>query len=172
MPRRAPLLLPLPLLLLSLLAGLAAAHPSRPDCAGPSGGHGPAAAGSGGFALSGPAEGVAAGATAPLTLRGPVPFRGFLVVPTDAAHGGAFVPPLGSGTRLACGGVGHSSPALKDAATLTWRAPDAFTGAATFSYYVLVSAGEWCGPLSASVAVHGGGGAKNATSAAAAPVKG
>jgi hypothetical protein len=165
MPRGAPLLLPL--LLLPLLAGLAAAHPSRPDCAGPSGGHGPAGAGSGGFALRGPAGGVAAGATSTLTLRGPVPFRGFLVVPTDAVRGGAFALPL-TGMRLACGGVGHASPAPKDAVTLTWRAPsDAAAGAATFSYYVVVAAGEWYGPLSASVAVHGGA---NATTVAA-PVK-
>ena len=165
--RRAVAPLLLLLLLLSIGAGVVVAHPSRPDCAGPGGGHGPAAVGSGGFALRGPASGAAAGETAQLTLRGPVPFRGFLVVPADAAHGGAFVPPL-NGARLACGGVGHSSAAPKDVAALTWRAPDAFAGAAAFTYYVVVSAGQWYGPLQASVpAVHGGA---NATTAAV-PVK-
>lgn len=149
---------------LLLLLGCAGAHPSRPECGGPTGGHGPAAAGSGGFTLRGPPGGVAAGATAALTLRGPVPFRGFLVTPNtaDAAHGGAFAS-APAGARLICGGVGHASAAAKDAMTLPWRAPAA-AGDVAMRFFVVVGASEWYGPLSASIAVTHG--AVNATKAA------
>ena len=142
------------LLLLLLICTAAWAHPSRPECGGPERGHGPASPGSGGYSLSAPAGGVAANATAALTLRGPAPFRGFLVTPTgNAARGGAFTAP--PGTRLVCGGVGHASSAVKEAVTLPWRAPDA-PGDVAFTFYVLASAAEWYGPLHATVAVHGG----------------
>jgi hypothetical protein len=146
---------------LLLLLGCAGAHPSRPECGGPTGGHGPALAGSGGFTLRGPPGGVAPGATAALTLRGPVPFRGFLVTPAEAAHGGGAFASAPTGTRLICGGVGHASAASKDAVTLPWRAP-AKEGDVAMRFFVVVGAAEWYGPLSASIAVHG---AANATKA-------
>ncbi len=104
---------------------------------------------------------------AALTLAGPTPFRGFLVTPATPSSGAFTVAP--GGARLACGGIGHSSPVAKSAVQLTLALPAAAQsgGATTLSlkYFVVLSPVTWFGPLTATLQLAPAGGGGNATAA-------
>jgi hypothetical protein len=119
-----------------------------------------------------------------LTLSGRTPFRGFLVTPAPSSPPSApsalltFPAPLPAGARAACGGVGHASPALKAALALRVALPAAAAAAGSappadvaLRYYVLVSAAEWYGPLTATLRVGGGGGGGAVNGTHAAPLR-
>ena len=101
------------LLLLTLLllrpAPLSEAYPNGAgSCAGPQDGHGPPAAGDGGYSLSTPDHPTIVSGAGPITvsLKGSSPFRGLLLVATSGgAFAGGDVAKLPPGTKfMDCGG--------------------------------------------------------------------